>query len=217
MFLKDIITALCKDFYEIMKQYNYFEVYESRDEIILEHGSNLSKIVIKSSDNDCNITVNFKNHLDEEYFKLDWSLGDNKQMCFEDIFTIIQKPEFKDFCIRQKPQNNIEDIIGTVKNPLQTNDLSYTQSRIDEICKEISELLIYKNKKYGNSALEPKRIFYKGSAETSILIRLDDKLGRIINNDGQLRINDVCDIIGYLILYLVLKDIDLEEIRKLKD
>ena len=39
-------------------------------------------------------------------------------------------------------------------------------------------LLLYKNKKYGDSAINPKKIFYKGDATNSILIRLDDKLGK---------------------------------------
>lgn len=92
-----------------------------------------------------------------------------------------------------------------------------TQKQIKDICDNLADLLIYKNQKYGNSALEPKNIFYKGNAESSILIRLDDKIGRIINNKDGIRINDVCDIIGYLVLYLVLKDVKNEEIQKLKD
>ena len=73
-----------------------------------------------------------------------------------------------------------------------------TQQKISEITEAIRDLLLYKNQKYGDSALKPKQIFYKGEATDSIMIRLDDKLGRIMaNTDTTPRINDVADIIGY--------------------
>ena len=72
-----------------------------------------------------------------------------------------------------------------------------TQQKITEITEAIRDLLLYKNQKYGDSALKPKQIFYKGEARDSIMIRLDDKLGRIMaNTDTTPRINDVADIIG---------------------
>jgi len=59
-------------------------------------------------------------------------------------------------------------------------------------------MLISKNKKYGNSALEPKRIFSKASAEEQLLVRIDDKLSRMSNQDED---EDVIeDLLGYLVL-----------------
>jgi len=46
---------------------------------------------------------------------------------------------------------------------------------------EIRELLISKNIKYGNSALEPLGVFSQLSAKEGLLIRIDDKLKRIKN------------------------------------
>ncbi len=66
---------------------------------------------------------------------------------------------------------------------------------------EIRELLINKNIKYGNSALEPLGVFSKLSAKEGLLIRIDDKLKRIKN--GSLE-NDDEDVINDLIGYLVL-------------
>ena len=57
-----------------------------------------------------------------------------------------------------------------------------TQNKINEIMEAMQDLLLSKNRLYGNSALNPKHIFYKGDAVNSILIRLDDKLGRIMAN-----------------------------------
>ena len=78
------------------------------------------------------------------------------------------------------------------------------QVRIKELLEGMTELLIDKNKKYGNSALAPKKIFSKADAVDSIALRLDDKLGRIMNNPSPVpRVNDCADIIGYLVLMLI--------------
>lgn len=93
-----------------------------------------------------------------------------------------------------------------------------TQHKIIEITNAMRDLLLYKNEKYGDSALKPKQIFYKGDAVNSILIRLDDKLGRIIaNTDDTPRVNDVADIIGYCTLLLIGMGVEVKDIEKLRD
>lgn len=93
-----------------------------------------------------------------------------------------------------------------------------TQHKITEITNAMRDLLLYKNEKYGDSALSPKHIFYKGNAVNSILIRLDDKLGRIMaNGDNTPRVNDVADIIGYCILLLIGMGAEVNDIEKLMD
>ena len=92
------------------------------------------------------------------------------------------------------------------------------REKIIEIVDSMKDLLLYKNEKYGDSALSPNNIFYKGDSTNSILIRLDDKIGRIKNNPDSLpRMNDVCDIIGYCTLLLVSMGISPEDISHLKD
>lgn len=93
-----------------------------------------------------------------------------------------------------------------------------TKEKIIEITNSMQDLLLYKNEKYGDSALSPKNIFYKGDSTNSILIRLDDKIGRIKNNsDSVPRINDVCDVIGYCVLLLASMNVTSEDIAKFKD
>jgi hypothetical protein len=66
---------------------------------------------------------------------------------------------------------------------------------------EIRELLISKNLKYGNSALEPLGVFSQLSAKEGLLVRIDDKLKRIKNGSLQKDDEDVInDLIGYLVL-----------------
>ena len=93
-----------------------------------------------------------------------------------------------------------------------------TQDKIIEITEAMCDLLLYKNEKYGDSALHPKRIFHKGNVVSSILIRLDDKLSRVMENNDQLpRVNDVADIIGYCTLLLVGMEVEAADIQKLQD
>ena len=77
-----------------------------------------------------------------------------------------------------------------------------TQIEIAAICEDVKELLLYKNQKYGNSALEPARIFSKASAVEQLLVRIDDKLNRIQKGAGLLSEDEdvIMDLIGYLVL-----------------
>ena len=76
------------------------------------------------------------------------------------------------------------------------------EMKISCVCDDIKELLIHKNRKYGNSALEPNRIFSKSSATEQLLVRIDDKLNRIMKGAGLLATDEdvVNDLIGYLVL-----------------
>jgi hypothetical protein len=82
------------------------------------------------------------------------------------------------------------------------NDLSRTQQQISDICDSVKKLLISKNKKYGDSALAPVRVFSKASAVEQIFVRIDDKLSRISKGVGLLGNDEdvIDDLIGYLIL-----------------
>lgn len=93
------------------------------------------------------------------------------------------------------------------------------QKEIENVCDEIKDLLLKKNKAYGNSALEPKRIFATSSPQEQIAVRIDDKLSRIQNlnsfkdiNTGDESLRDTKrDLIGYLILEMVAERIDANE------
>lgn len=82
---------------------------------------------------------------------------------------------------------------------------STTQQKIELTCDSLKLLLKEKNKRYGDSAINPKRIFSKANASEQIKVRLDDKLSRIINAD-EIRKNDVCDLMGYLVLLSISND-----------
>ena len=72
---------------------------------------------------------------------------------------------------------------------------------VAKVLDDIRDLLIAKNAKYGNSALEPLGVFSQLSAKEGLLIRIDDKLKRIKNGSIDRDDEDVVnDLIGYLVL-----------------
>ena len=75
---------------------------------------------------------------------------------------------------------------------------------IEEVTEDIKELLLEKNRAYGNSALNPKNVFSQGDVFESLGSRIDDKLMRIQNVGVNDETEDtLSDLIGYLILYKV--------------
>lgn len=79
------------------------------------------------------------------------------------------------------------------------------ESFLDEELNLIKKVLLEKNRKYGNSALEPKRIFSKHSAIEQINVRIDDKLSRIANQQTDDDEDAEFDLLGYLLLKMVAK------------
>lgn len=75
------------------------------------------------------------------------------------------------------------------------------REEVSSILDEIRDMLVSKNEKYGNSALEPIGVFSKLSPKEGLLIRIDDKLKRIKNGSLDKDDEDVVnDLIGYLVL-----------------
>lgn len=85
--------------------------------------------------------------------------------------------------------------------------MSNSQSKHDiiQVCDRIKNLLLSKNEKYGDAALNPTRIMSKANAVEQILIRIDDKLNRINKGAGLLASDEdvVQDLAGYFILLII--------------
>jgi hypothetical protein len=79
--------------------------------------------------------------------------------------------------------------------------MSQFYADVCQVVQSIKELLLEKNEKYGNSALEPLGVFSQLSAKEGLLVRIDDKLKRIKNGSLEKDDEDVInDLIGYLVL-----------------
>jgi hypothetical protein len=80
------------------------------------------------------------------------------------------------------------------------------EEKVVEITDGIRDLLIEKNRKYGDAALKPVRIFSSSSSEEQIRVRIDDKLSRIISGQVDDDEDVINDLIGYLILLKIKKN-----------
>lgn len=75
-----------------------------------------------------------------------------------------------------------------------------TKDKIDKVLDEVRRVLHEKNDAYGDSALNPIRIFSKDeSPSASIDVRIDDKLSRIARGQDCGEDTEL-DLIGYLVL-----------------
>ncbi len=88
-----------------------------------------------------------------------------------------------------------------------------TQVRLKKIFASIAEVVLEKNRRYGDSTVSPLKVFsvirdneINNESVERICRRLDEKLQRIKNNMNQLQKNDVMDVIGYLALLCNAKD-----------
>lgn len=71
---------------------------------------------------------------------------------------------------------------------------------VKQITSDIAKMLIEKNKSYGNSALNPIRVFSKADDLEQLYVRLDDKLSRIKRGCDYKNEDVINDLIGYLII-----------------
>jgi hypothetical protein len=73
-------------------------------------------------------------------------------------------------------------------------------------CHSIAQMLIEKNIAYGDSALDPVRIFSKADPAEQLRVRIDDKLSRLMKGTEYVGDNDIDDLIGYLVLLKIAKE-----------
>ena len=92
-----------------------------------------------------------------------------------------------------------------------------TKDKLRKKCDEVKDLLLKKNKAYGDSALIPANIFSHLTSIESIKIRIDDKLKRIENKGVNDETEDtIMDLAGYLILLMIAKENENNYIQKYK-
>lgn len=80
------------------------------------------------------------------------------------------------------------------------------EQNVRRITDQIADLLIAKNKAYGDSALNPVRVFSKSDRVEQLNVRIDDKISRIQRGTDFEDEDTERDLIGYLILKLIAKE-----------
>lgn len=80
---------------------------------------------------------------------------------------------------------------------------------VDRKTKALGDMLKRKNRAYGDSVLNPVRVFSKSDTLEQLRVRIDDKLSRISrgSDDGE---DTIDDLINYLILYKIKKEMQHE-------
>jgi len=81
-----------------------------------------------------------------------------------------------------------------------------TENKITEIMRGIEEMLIAKNRAYGDSALDPVRVFSKQDNIEQLYVRIDDKLSRVQRGHEYPGDDTIFDLVGYLVLLLIAKE-----------
>lgn len=84
------------------------------------------------------------------------------------------------------------------------------EARLDRALDELRAMLLAKNLAYGNSALDPVRIFSAASPVEQIKVRLDDKLSRAVRGIDQGE-NVADDFVGYFVLLMIARQIEIEK------
>ena len=78
------------------------------------------------------------------------------------------------------------------------------EDKVKEVTSSVYRMLVEKNKAYGNSALDPVRIFSKASTREQLLVRIDDKLSRIARGKEFPGEDVIDDLLGYLVLVSIM-------------
>ena len=80
------------------------------------------------------------------------------------------------------------------------------EDEVIEVTEEIAALLIEKNRAYGDSALNPLRVFSKADTLEQLCVRMDDKLSRLARGSEYPGDDTITDLLGYLIMYKIQKN-----------
>jgi len=105
------------------------------------------------------------------------------------------------------PKPVYKDVDHFIYNDLYMHSLSAPSGKeILMNCMAIAQMLIEKNISYGDSALDPVRIFSKTNPIEQLHVRIDDKLSRLMKGTDYVGDNDIDDLIGYLVLLKVAKE-----------
>lgn len=133
-------------------------------------------------------------------YREDQSVGRGDVAKFADATMLRVSKEWEEVFEGENPTLYEKDLFTGGKNQL-------FYSKVEKVLDSIKDILVSKNKKYGNSALDPVRIFSKSSTSEQILVRIDDKLSRIktMGVDSQIDEDTIDDLIGYLVLLKISK------------
>lgn len=80
------------------------------------------------------------------------------------------------------------------------------EANVRRILNDIGDILVSKNRAYGDSALNPIRVFSKADRMEQLYVRIDDKLSRIQRGHEYPGDDTIRDLLGYLVLLLIARE-----------
>lgn len=103
---------------------------------------------------------------------------------------------------------DLEDAIIDAAEGAAGDIMTDSQIAIAKVCDKVKTMLLEKNMKYGDAALNPKRVMSKASPIEQILVRIDDKLNRVMQGDNLIESDEdvILDLIGYFVILKVAID-----------
>lgn len=129
----------------------------------------------------------------------------------EEVGTVGQNGKLYDSDSVDYPDYAVEvaDINVTYKGrpveDLPREALTFEQ-KVQDILHGMADLLVEKNAAYGNSALDPVRIFSRADTTEQLYVRLDDKINRVKQGHEYPGDDTIRDIIGYCTLILIARE-----------
>lgn len=91
---------------------------------------------------------------------------------------------------------------GRTRMALSTTDANEQLAKdLDIVFDSLKDVLLQKNAAYGDSLMNPIRVFSKAPTDEQINVRIDDKLSRIANWERTSDTEDPAwDLLGYLVM-----------------
>lgn len=106
----------------------------------------------------------------------------------------------------EQPDEAERDLEGTLEDSrgelLSLIEQAPSGEEIWDVIYDLAVMLLRKNMRYQNSALEPLRLFSRADDVEQLRVRLDDKLSRLRNQSSEDE-DVVADLMGYLVLLRV--------------
>lgn len=103
-------------------------------------------------------------------------------------------------------EDMIRPITDTPSENFAKQEASSFEQNVRRILSGIADTVSSKNLAYGDSALNPVRIFSKADRMEQLFVRLDDKLSRVQRGHEYPGDDTIRDIIGYCTLILIARE-----------
>ena len=91
-------------------------------------------------------------------------------------------------------------IMGEIDKDVPDAVEKTTALAIKIVCQEVCDILLEKNRCYGDSAINPIKVFSKVDNIEQINVRLDDKISRLMKGSAYANEDTELDLLGYLVL-----------------